>query len=116
MNAGSGGGAVEDARLKPFLASSLFVVPWISWQAWVLGATFRQRRGKLVADAASAAPEATARAAPDAPPPSPNQRRWRPLLFVMGVSLLFMAAQAWLRRVLVNVPEPYLVSLFPFSR
>lgn len=88
MNTGSDGHLAPDAQPKPFLASPIFLVPWVSWQAWVLGATLRQRRGS----------------------PS-GQQLWRPAVFVAGVVLLFLFAQAWLGRVLVHVPEPYLVRL-----
>ncbi|CAK7211710.1 glucosyltransferase [Sporothrix curviconia] len=39
-----------DPKLKAFLASALFVLPWLVYQAYVLGTSFRQRRGKPVAD------------------------------------------------------------------
>ncbi|ERT03388.1 alpha-1,2-glucosyltransferase [Sporothrix schenckii 1099-18] len=41
---------IDDPKLKAFLASAVFVVPWLAWQAFVLGTSFRQRRGKPVAD------------------------------------------------------------------
>ncbi|OAA66545.1 glucosyltransferase [Niveomyces insectorum RCEF 264] len=132
-----GGPAVVDGeRLRKFLASTLFVLPWLSWQAWILGASFRQRRGKPISDtnafagaaaaqaahaqtdgtapaAGTAASGATTDASSTVPISSSGVKgRWRPMLFVVGVSLLFIFAKAWLGWVLSNVPEPYLDEFF----
>ncbi|KAL1888521.1 glucosyltransferase [Sporothrix stenoceras] len=41
---------IDDPKLKAFLASAVFVLPWLVWQAFVLGTSFRQRRGNPVSD------------------------------------------------------------------
>ncbi|CAK7206892.1 glucosyltransferase [Sporothrix eucalyptigena] len=61
---------IDDPKLKAFLASALFVLPWLVWQAFVMGTSFRQRRGKPVADTnalaeGAAALQAAAKAAKD---------------------------------------------------
>ncbi|EPE06582.1 glycosyltransferase family 59 protein [Ophiostoma piceae UAMH 11346] len=149
--ASEGGGAtlsLSDPKLKAFLASTLLALPGLTWQAWVLGVSFRQRRGKPVADtnalaegaaalqaAASAAKRAagvdseTTEPAPTTKPKStvPTEAsavdsssasapsglsKGRPLLFIAGVTFLFLFAKSWLARVLALVPEAYLDEVF----
>ncbi|CAK7264699.1 glucosyltransferase [Sporothrix epigloea] len=41
---------IDDPRLKAFLGSALFVLPWLVFQAYILGDGLRQRRGKSPAE------------------------------------------------------------------
>ena len=132
--------SLSDPKLKAFLGSTLLALPGLTWQAWVLGVSFRQRRGKPVADtnalaegaaALQAAASAAKRAAgveneateprtavsveAEAPAPSSapsGLSRGRPLLFIAGVTFLFLFARSWLARVLALVPEAYLDEVF----
>ncbi|CAK7212860.1 glucosyltransferase [Sporothrix bragantina] len=139
--------SLDHPRLKAFLASALFVLPWLVYQAYVLGTSFRSRRGKPVADTnalaegaaklqaaakaaktwgvetPSGAGESTAESPAAAPEPaeaipapvaatSSPALGGRTLLFLGATTLLSSFAKAWLSRVLVEVPEPYLDEFF----
>lgn len=113
---------IDDPKLKAFLASAVFVLPWLVWQAFVLGTSFRQRRGNPVSDtnalaegaaklqaaakaakewgtdaaesSADAADAANANAPAETPAASPAEAT--PALSSRGRPLLFMAGASLL--------------------
>ncbi|CAK7265441.1 glucosyltransferase [Sporothrix epigloea] len=121
---------IDDPQLKVFLGSALFVLPWLVYQAYILGDSLRQRPAaadakdestvKLRAyepaskkrDDKSSATEVVGSAETAAIVASPSRLGGRKLLFLGATTLLSSFAKAWLVRVLATVPEPYLDEFF----